>query len=214
MAKASDNEFPSVLFAEQAAAPTTPAVGFWRAYFKSDGMYVVDDAGAETGPFGSGGGAGVTATQVVRTSDASATDDYTLNSTSWADVDGTNLVLTLAASAGDVIEAGLSALTGSQVVELYLDAVTYVGGSPVNHISGAGGATGRGVQAWTSPSGDTAGEGRLSRPSGSILYTVQAGDIDAGNVSVRLRYRTSTTTAKDLFARSTIPIHFWMKNLG
>lgn len=50
MAKASDNEFPSILFDEQASAPTTPATGFWRAYFKSDGLYVVDDAGTETGP--------------------------------------------------------------------------------------------------------------------------------------------------------------------
>lgn len=52
----SNNEFPSVLFEEQASAPTTPASGFWRAYFKSDGMYVVDDAGTETGPFGTGSG--------------------------------------------------------------------------------------------------------------------------------------------------------------
>lgn len=50
--KAEDNEFPSVLFAEQASAPTTPGVGLWRAYFKSDGLYVVNDAGTETGPFG------------------------------------------------------------------------------------------------------------------------------------------------------------------
>jgi len=50
MAKASDNEFPSVLFDEQASAPTTPASGFWRAYLKSDGFYIVDDVGTETGP--------------------------------------------------------------------------------------------------------------------------------------------------------------------
>ena len=55
MAKASDNEFPSVLFDEQASAPTTPPTGFWRAYFKSDGMYVVDDAGTEVGPLATGG---------------------------------------------------------------------------------------------------------------------------------------------------------------
>lgn len=58
MTKASDNEYPSILLAEQGAAPTTPAAGFWRAYAKSDGLYVVDDAGTETGPFGTGGGAG------------------------------------------------------------------------------------------------------------------------------------------------------------
>lgn len=58
MAKASDNEFPSVLLDEQASAPTTPATGFWRVYAKSDGLYIVDDAGAETGPLGTGGGGG------------------------------------------------------------------------------------------------------------------------------------------------------------
>lgn len=49
--KASDNEFPSILLDELASAPTTPATGFWRVYTKSDGLYIVDDAGAETGPF-------------------------------------------------------------------------------------------------------------------------------------------------------------------
>ena len=56
MTKASDNEFPSVLFDEQAGDPSTPASGFWRAYFKSTGLFVIDDAGSVTGPFGTGGG--------------------------------------------------------------------------------------------------------------------------------------------------------------
>lgn len=55
MTKASDNEFPSVLFDEQPSDVSTPASGFWRAFFKSDGMYVIDDAGTVTGPFGAGG---------------------------------------------------------------------------------------------------------------------------------------------------------------
>lgn len=58
MTKASDNEFPSVLFGELGAAPTTPATGKWRVYTKSTGLFIVDDAGAETGPFGTGGGSG------------------------------------------------------------------------------------------------------------------------------------------------------------
>jgi hypothetical protein len=44
---ASENEFPSVLFAE-GAAPTTPATGLVIAYAKSDGLlYWKDDAGTE-----------------------------------------------------------------------------------------------------------------------------------------------------------------------
>lgn len=33
---------------KEGTAPTTPATGYWRAYFKSDGLYVLDDAGVET----------------------------------------------------------------------------------------------------------------------------------------------------------------------
>jgi hypothetical protein len=39
-------------WAEQGSAPDTPATGQWKLYFKSDGLYIVDDAGAETGPLG------------------------------------------------------------------------------------------------------------------------------------------------------------------
>lgn len=56
MAKISDVQIPSLLFDEQGAAPSTPASGFWRAYFKSDGLYVVDDTGTEVGPLSVGGG--------------------------------------------------------------------------------------------------------------------------------------------------------------
>lgn len=50
MAKASNIEIPSLLFEEQASAPSTPGTGFWRIYHKSDGLYLVDDAGTEFGP--------------------------------------------------------------------------------------------------------------------------------------------------------------------
>ena len=59
MTKASDNPYPSILLAEQGSDPTTPDSGYWRAYAKSDGLYVIDDAGATTGPFGTGGGGGI-----------------------------------------------------------------------------------------------------------------------------------------------------------
>lgn len=51
MTKMSDNESPSLLFADQGSAPSTPASGFSRIFTKSDGVYVVDDAGNVTGPF-------------------------------------------------------------------------------------------------------------------------------------------------------------------
>lgn len=35
---------------EQASAPATPASGKWKLYFKSNGLYFIDDAGVEVGP--------------------------------------------------------------------------------------------------------------------------------------------------------------------
>lgn len=53
MAKASDNEFPSVLFDEQASDVATPGSGLWRAYFKATGLHIIDDTGTVLGPLGS-----------------------------------------------------------------------------------------------------------------------------------------------------------------
>src|SRR5687768_16234214 len=39
-------------FQEQGSDPATPASTDWRLYFKSGGMYHIDDAGAVTGPLG------------------------------------------------------------------------------------------------------------------------------------------------------------------
>lgn len=41
---------------EEASAPSTPGTGKWHLYLKADGLYIKDDAGNETGPFGIGGG--------------------------------------------------------------------------------------------------------------------------------------------------------------
>ena len=49
-----------LIMQEEASAPSTPASGKWVAYFKSDGLYIKDDAGTELGPLGVGGGGGLT----------------------------------------------------------------------------------------------------------------------------------------------------------
>lgn len=59
MATIGNVDITSLLFSEQASAPTTPATGKWRLYLKSDGLYVVDDAGTETGPFAASAGSAV-----------------------------------------------------------------------------------------------------------------------------------------------------------
>lgn len=60
MTKASDNPYPSILVAEQGAAPTTPASGYGRIYCKSDGLYFVGDGGVEIGPLAAATGAAYT----------------------------------------------------------------------------------------------------------------------------------------------------------
>lgn len=55
---AEDNEFPYVTMAEQASDVATPGAGLWRIYPKSDGLYLIDDAGTVVGPLGAGGGGG------------------------------------------------------------------------------------------------------------------------------------------------------------
>ncbi len=56
MAKASENEYPKVTFAES-AAPSTPSTGLANIYVKTDGkLYLKDDAGTETDLTASGGG--------------------------------------------------------------------------------------------------------------------------------------------------------------
>lgn len=54
MALGSNNPFPSVLLDEQASDPATPAAGFWRVFAKATGLFIIDDAGAVTGPFTAG----------------------------------------------------------------------------------------------------------------------------------------------------------------
>jgi len=48
-----------VILVEEGSTPSTPSAGKWVIYPKSDGFYTLDDAGAETGPFGVGGSEGL-----------------------------------------------------------------------------------------------------------------------------------------------------------
>jgi hypothetical protein len=50
---------------EQAIDPVAPATGRWKHYFKSDGLYIIDDAGVVTGPLGVAGSGGDVATDAL-----------------------------------------------------------------------------------------------------------------------------------------------------
>lgn len=84
----------------EGAAPATPGAGKVRIYAKTDGSaYQKDDAGTETGLAGGGGGASnLASARYQRTS-----GNYTTTSTSFVDVDPTNMALTIATGARRVL---------------------------------------------------------------------------------------------------------------
>lgn len=80
----------TINFTERGAAPDTPATSDWRLYFKSGGLYIIDDAGTET-LIGSGGSGADTALSnlaavAINTSlisDTDSTDDLGSTSVYW-----------------------------------------------------------------------------------------------------------------------------------
>src|SRR5512139_1408569 len=77
MAKGSDNDFPSLLFTEQSSAPTKPAAGKRRIYWKTDNkFYVRDESGTET-EIGGGAGSDTTAIHDNVASEISAVTEKT-----------------------------------------------------------------------------------------------------------------------------------------
>lgn len=154
--------------------------------------------------------AGGSGTTVAIATASRASTDIVLNSTAWADVD-TALDLVLAAVAGDLIEVGASWITGFEATQAYYDVASIVSAAPVNYWSGGGGtASSQGIQAWRADSG-----GSFYYPAGgSVIRAAAAGDISAGNITLRLRYRTQTATNKTLLANADNRLHWWAKNYG
>lgn len=157
-----------------------------------------------------GGGSGSLTSASARRSSGS----LTLNSTSWADVD-TTLDLTLAAVAGDQVLYGLTGRWGNESVWGFLDVVTVVSGTVTNSLCEQGAAV-------SSPSGNVEGiagwhgvSGRHEPIAGTTaVYTVTAGDITSGNITLRLRYATLTAANKTLWAASNIPLDVYAINFG
>jgi D-alanyl-D-alanine dipeptidase len=154
--------------------------------------------------------AGGTASTAGMPSDKSQKTDGAISgitSTTFADTDSAT-DLTIAAAAGDVLLIGASGrwVNGSGSEYGFLDAVTLVSSSPVNYVSGAG-STGEGVQAWSSL------EDAKESFGGAIMYTVVAGDLESGNVTLRMRHRAGAATNITLQASTTQPLDFWVVNL-
>lgn len=139
--------------------------------------------------------------------------DLTLNSTSWADLPGvgTSLDIVLAAQVGDTIEVGVSMALGGNTVYSFMNVATIVAAAVVNYVIAVpSSSSGAGVKAWQQ-TGNVASDAGLG---GSVMYTLVAGDISAGTVTLRPRYRTGTAANKTLNGTAADPFHFWAKNLG
>lgn len=130
------------------------------------------------------------------------------NSGSWANVNtATDLTLTNV-TAGDIVEVGLSALSDNEAVNLFLDVASIVSAAPVNYWAGTGAAGDEGIQAWLGLTGV------ITLHGGSVMKAIVAGDLSAGSLTLRLRYRTSAAVAKTLQADTANPLQWFAKNHG
>jgi hypothetical protein len=139
-----------------------------------------------------------------------AVGNITLNSTAWADLPtiGTTWDAVLAAQAGDTIEGHLTAVVSNQAVASYFDIAVVVAGSVVSYLSNNTGVSHQGMPGMI-------GEASAFRYQfGGAVRTLVAGDIVAGTVTLRPRYRTSSATNRTLLGSADTPFSMWVKNLG
>lgn len=119
------------------------------------------------------------------------------------------LDVTIAAATGDVLEWSASfGLSGNNTGELRVDAATVVSSTLTNFFSGGTITAGSIMGLYLQPSVSV-----VINASCSIMYTVQAGDISAGNVTIRPVY-IAAANAKTLKAQANYPAYCAVKNLG
>ena len=136
--------------------------------------------------------------------------DLSLTSTSWANLD-TGLDLTMPTEVGDLIEVGMVGLhdDGGASDATYVDVVSLVSGSPVNSWSRDAAPTAghNGTMCWRGQGGEQHTLG------GSVTRKVVSGDLSAGVLTLRFRYKVASGT-KTLFATANNPTQVWAKNHG
>ncbi len=119
--------------------------------------------------------------------------------------------LTLAAAAGDILQAGMTAIvTDTGATALYFNAATIVSGSPVNWLAQDGEAgtnNGNGVLTWQVIAG------AHGFPGAPVTYPVVSGDISSGNVVLRLYYYTNTATNRTLGCQAAEAFMWYAINL-
>ena len=137
------------------------------------------------------------------------TGNVSITSSTWTNLDN-GLDIALEAQVGDLIEVGINGLWGAEAVTGYLDVVTVVATVPVNQVSSGAAETGtsEGAVGWTGVSGS------VSPVSGSLMYSIVNGDLASLVVTLRIRVRGSSASAKTVYANTNEPFQFWAKNLG
>lgn len=130
--------------------------------------------------------------------------------TNWTVIHATAFDLTLPAQVGDTLLCTFSfRMSGGNFT--FIDAFTLVGGVPISGVSGLGYSAGAnsGIGAMVMPNGGNGGYGI------TIPYTLVAGDISAGTVTVRPYHRQNTAgTTFNLFASASAVALFGIENIG
>lgn len=192
MATIDEIEIPSLLFSEE-AAPTTPATGFGRLYVKTTGLFFMGDDGVEVGPLAaaSGGAGTLAAAAYTRTA-----GDYTTTSTSFVDVDATNLALAITTGASRVL-VGLVAdcENSTNLASVYLD--VDVDGTRL---------------------GGTNGIHRQVHTNGTIpnnaSFTWMTEALTAASHTFKLQWKVGSGTGKLYGSSASTQLRFWVKELA
>ena len=191
MARIQDIDIPYLEFAE-AAAPSTPASGIVRIYAKTDGsLYQRDDAGTETGLAGGSSGTIVSDRKVI------TAGDYTSkNSTTFVDLDTTNLAITLTTGArpvqiGVVCTAALATATQTICLDIDQD------GSRLGQTFG--------LQAC-----DVNHSGRAINMS----FTWRTAALSAASHTWKVQYRVTGSSATFYASTTITPFPFWVAELA
>ena len=145
----------------------------------------------------SSGGSGVVVPAVVKTR---GSGNVTINSgtTNWMDVD-TALDITLPATAGDVIAAGVSISMDNVANDVRIRIVSLnASNQPVNPV---GGTLANGI-----PGFYVGPVAQYLQKDGIIYYVVQASDIFSGQIKLRLQAKS---TARVFFAAGADVLHFF-----
>jgi lysophospholipase L1-like esterase len=140
-----------------------------------------------------------------------ASGNLGLTETKWANVSGEALDIKLTGvKPGQVVEVALSGFSPSVGTGLLLDAVSIVGGAPVNSwaLDGTPTEAGLGVQGWRCVSSVNASL------CGTVQRAVTAADLVNGELTLRLRYKNTSGTARTLDAEANAPLIVTARNLG